>query len=76
MDARLSTLIRDYLARVAEAVAMLEAVGIPRPVSAADWAASDIPPRGSLPDGRYEKHDAGCIVQASTWSVDFAFGVR
>ena len=75
MDARLATLIRDYQARVAEAVAMLEAAGIPRPASTGEWAVANVPERGCLPRGfRFCTNRVGCEVHGAEWMVDFVFG--
>ena len=75
MDARLATLIRDYQARVAEAVAMLEEAGIPRPASTGEWAVAKIPERGTLPRGfRYCTSRVGCAVNGAEWTVDFILG--
>ncbi|WP_438042780.1 hypothetical protein [Sorangium sp. So ce128] len=46
MDPRLAKLIEDYRAKVAEAVALLERAGIPRPSSSLEWAQADVGGRG------------------------------
>jgi hypothetical protein len=75
MDARLLKLIREYQRRVAEAVAMLAAIGIPRPSSNVQWASNDFEGRGPLPSGfTYRKHGFGCAVFGPDWGVDFDFG--
>jgi hypothetical protein len=75
MDRRLSKLILDYQRRVAEAVKMVEANGIPRPVSNTSWATSHDPGRMSLPGGfTFYKHGFGCSVDGPEWGIDFDFG--
>lgn len=75
MDRRLSKLIKDYQRRVADAVAMLEAAGIPRPLSNMAWTESDDFGRVSLPNGfSAYKHGVGCSVDGPEWGVDFDFG--
>lgn len=75
MDRRLDTLISQYHARVAEAVALLEAAGLSRPSSHAEWAFRPVPQYGDLPGGfRYFKHGVGCRVEGPEWTVDFNFG--
>ena len=73
MDPRLARLIHDYLHAVATAVALLEAGGIPRPTSVAQWVAWDVGV-GTLPNGcSYFKHGLGCKVSAPGLHVDFDF---
>ena len=80
MDSRLSKLVLDYQAKVAVAVSMLEAAGIPRPSSNIEWAtraweAEAGSARGSLPAGfTYSVHGFGCAVDGPDWGVDFDFG--
>jgi hypothetical protein len=75
MDTGLSRLISDYHARVGEAIAVLAKAGIERPVSAADWAALDVPQRAELPGGfQYFKHGFGCAVHSPSWIINFDFG--
>jgi len=75
MDRRLSKLIKDYQRRVADAVAMLEAAGIPRPSSTTAWVEGHDFGRMSLPNGfRAYKHGFGCSVDGPEWGVDFDFG--
>ncbi len=75
MDLRLDTLISEYQARVAEAVALLEVAGLSRPSSHAEWAFRPVPQSGDLPGGfRYFKHGVGCRVEGPEWAVDFNFG--
>jgi hypothetical protein len=75
MDRRLWNLIKDYQRRVADAVAMLEAAGIPRPSSTTSWVESHDFGRMSLPDGfQAYKHGFGCSVDGPEWGVDFDFG--
>jgi len=70
-------LIRDYQRCVERAVGLLEASGIARPRSNSEWASSDVPGRGSLPDGsKYYKHAFGCAVAGRDWSVEFDFGAH
>lgn len=77
MDTTLLKLIRDYQAKVAEAVQMLEVAGIPRPASTMEWVCNQIAQRGSLPNGfKYFKHGFGCAVAGPDWNVDFDFGER
>ena len=77
MDRRLDTLIAEYQARVAEAVALLEAAGLSRPSSHAEWAFRPVPQSGDLRGGfRYFKHGVGCRVEGPEWTVDFNFGPR
>ena len=75
MDPDLLKLIVDYQRRVAEAVDMLEAAGVPRPTSDIAWTGMDVPGQGSLPGGfKWYKHGFGCSVQGAAWGVDFDFG--
>jgi hypothetical protein len=75
MDPRLSNLIVDYQAKVAEAVAVLEKAGYPRPSSDAAWAGADGPPHGELKPGyHFFKHGFGCAVHGPGWKLDFDFG--
>ena len=75
MDPRLLSLIRDYQAAVARAVAAMEASGIPRPESDVEWTGYDIPQRGQFADGaQYFAHGFGCAVQLPDTTVDFDFG--
>jgi hypothetical protein len=75
MNAGLFKLIRDYQQCVARAVALLEASGIARPRGNAEWAASDVPGRGTLANGfKFYKHGFGCALSGREWSVDFDFG--
>jgi hypothetical protein len=75
MDARLATLISDYQACVAEAVAVLERAGFPRPASDSDWVGIEGPePGAQLAGYRFYKHGMGCAVHGPSWSVDFDFG--
>ncbi|MFO0602796.1 MAG: hypothetical protein U0324_06450 [Polyangiales bacterium] len=75
MHPGLAHVIRDYQRVVARVVAMLEAVGIPRPASNTAWAGASVPWRGDLGGGvRYHKHGYGCAAQARSWHVDFDFG--
>jgi hypothetical protein len=77
MDARLAELIRDYQEKVREAIALLEAAGIPRPRSNVEWAASHDPGRLSLDGGfSFYKHGFGCSVDGPAWGVDFDFGAE
>ena len=77
MDPRLSKLIAAYQARVAEAVAVLEKAGHPRPSSDSAWAGAGGPPRGELVPGyRFFRHGFGCAVHGPGWTVDFDFGER
>jgi hypothetical protein len=77
MDQRLSKLIKDYQGRVAESMAMLEAVGIRRPDTNTAWASSHDPGRISLPRGfSFHKHGFGCSVHGPDWGVDFDFGAE
>ena len=74
MDTGLLHLIRDYQSKVAEAVAMLENAGIPRPASTAEWVSNRVEGRGALARGfRYFKHGFGCAVAGPDWAVDFDF---
>ncbi|WP_437574163.1 DUF6896 domain-containing protein [Sorangium sp. So ce887] len=75
MDPRLAKLIEDYRAKVAEAVALLERAGIPRPSSSLEWSQTDVAGRGEFTGGyRYFKHGFGCAVAGPKWTVDFDFG--
>jgi hypothetical protein len=75
MDRRLWNLIKDYQRRVADAVAMLETAGIPRPSSTTSWVESHDFGRMSLPNGfEAYKHGFGCSVDGPEWGVDFDFG--
>ena len=77
MNQRLDRLIADYHAKVSEAVAMLEAAGLPRPSSHIEWAFRPVPQSGDLPGGfSYFKHGVGCRVEGPEWTVDFDFGPR
>jgi hypothetical protein len=76
LDSRLGDLIRDYQARVVEAVAKLRTAGVPRPDSTMDWVANGLPGSGTLASGeQYRKHGFGCAFRfADGASVDFDFG--
>jgi hypothetical protein len=75
LDTALVKLIRDYQGKVSEAVEMIEAAGIPRPASTAEWVYNGIVQKGLLPNGfRYFKHGFGCAVAGPSWAVDFDFG--
>ena len=75
MDARLSKLIANYQAKVAEAVAVLEKAGYPRPSSDSNWAGADGPPHGEVVPGyNFFKHGFGSAVRGPGWYVDFDFG--
>jgi hypothetical protein len=75
MDPRLSKLILDYQGKVAEAVAVLENAGYPRPSSDSAWAGTDGPPHGELtPRYHFFKHGFGCAVHGPGWKLDFDFG--
>ena len=75
MDPRLSKLVADYQARVAEAVALLEKAGYQRPSSDSSWAGAEGPPHGELAPGyRVFKHGFGCAFHGPGWKLDFDFG--
>jgi hypothetical protein len=77
MDPRLQHLICDFQLRVAEAVELLEASGIPRPASNLAWTLRNLGRRGVLVGGfTYFKHGCGCSVEGPLWGVDFRFGER
>jgi hypothetical protein len=77
MDRRLSNLIQEYQRRVADAVAMLETAGIPRPGTNTEWVESHDFGRMSLPNGfEAYKHGFGCSVDGPEWGVDFDFGAQ
>jgi len=74
MSRGLQKLIGDYQAAVRDAVARLEAGGIPRPATDLDWVCNTIAARGTLPDGSsYYKHGIGCAVKYPGGAVDFDF---
>lgn len=75
IDARLKRLIDDYRVAVRQAVTALEANGIPRPKSTAEWVAYDVPQTGELSGGgKYFIHGFGCTVKSPDTYVDFDFG--
>jgi hypothetical protein len=77
MDSRLPKLIGDFQRRVAEAVTMLEAAGVPRPASNMEWATNGVAGRGALANGfAFHKHGFGCAVRGPGWHVDFDFGAE
>ena len=74
MDSRLSALIADYQGKVAEAVAVLENAGYPRPSTDSAWAGAAGPPSGELTPGyRFFKHGFGCAVHGPGWKIDDLF---
>lgn len=76
MDARLLTLIHEYLAATKSAVALMVKSGISLPSSNLEWASNRLPSSGMLEGGiRYRKHGYGCEVFFPSGSVDFDFGV-
>jgi hypothetical protein len=77
MTAELRSLVEDYLAHVREAVALLNASGIPTPESSRALALSGVPGTGTLADGsKCRKHGYGCEVVVRGRLVDFDFGQR
>ena len=77
MDARLLTLIYEYLAATKSAVELMAQSGIELPSSNLAWASNRLPGTGALVGGiRYRKHGYGCEVFLPNGSVDFDFGVN
>ncbi len=75
MDARLQSLIDDYMAAVRRAITELEASGISRPATTTEWVGFDVPGRGKLTNsGEYFIHGFGCAVRMPDTTVDFDFG--
>ena len=75
MNQHLANLISDYQSSVLEAVALMQASGIPMPASSNAWVATQIPQRGLLAGGiPYFKHGFGCAVDLPHGKVDFDFG--
>lgn len=75
MKKQLADLIRDYQAKVHDAVVLMHRSGIRMPISSYAWTEADIPQKGLL-DGNiaYIKHGVGCTVYLSDGKVDFDFG--
>ena len=77
MDARLLTLIYEYLAATKSAVELMAQSGIELPTSNLAWASNRLPRAGELVGGiRYRKYGYGCGVFLPSGSVDFDFGVH
>lgn len=75
MNAKLFSLIREYLGAVGEAVGLLSGSGIALPKTNRAWADLQMPASGLLSGGvRYRKHGYGCEVFLADGSVDFDFG--
>ncbi|WP_081651282.1 hypothetical protein [Cupriavidus sp. WS] len=75
MNKHLAHLIRDYQAKVHEALVLMQRSGIRMPTSNRRWIESDIPLKGLLDsDITYVKHGAGCMVYLPDGKVDFDFG--
>jgi len=74
---QLADLIRDYQAKVYEALSLMHRSGIRMPSSNLQWAENDIPQEGLLDGGiEYLKHGFGCTVYLPDGDVDFDFGMR
>ncbi|SFS15202.1 hypothetical protein SAMN05216570_3235 [Dyella sp. OK004] len=77
MDARLLTLIHEYLSAIRSAVTLMVQSGIPLPSSNLEWALNRILGAGELVGGvRYQKHGYGCEVFLLSGRVDFDFGAN
>ena len=77
MNRKLADLIRDYQAKVHEALVLMQRSGIRMPDSSWQWIKTDIPQKGLLDgDIEYMKHGAGCTVYLPDGEVDFDFGTR
>ncbi|CAE6708321.1 hypothetical protein PQQ59_18470 [Paraburkholderia aspalathi] len=75
MNKQLAELIRDYQAKVHEALVLMQRSGIRMPNSNLRWIEFDIPPQGLLDgDIAYVKHGTGCTVYLPDGEVDFDFG--
>lgn len=77
MDARLVTLIHEYLAAAKSAVELMVQSGIKLPTSNVAWASTKLPAMDALKGGiRYRKHGYGCEVFLPGGVVDFDFGAN
>ena len=77
MDARLLTLIHEYLAVAKSAVELMAQSGIQLPSSNVAWASTRLPAMEALKGGiRYRKHGYGCEVFLPSGSVDFDIGAN
>lgn len=75
MNINIAKLVFDYQSSVRMAVHLMGAFGIKRPLSARDWAQTEIPSRGVLEGGvEYFKNGYGCSIYLSSGMVDFDFG--
>lgn len=75
MNKQLADLIRDYQAKVHEALVLMHRSGIRMPNSNMQWVGTDIPQNGLLDgDIAYVKHGIGCAVYLPDGKVDFDFG--
>ena len=75
MNKYLAHLIRDYQAKVHEALVLMQRSGIRMPNSSRQWIESDLPLKGLLDsDIAYVKHGSGCTVYLPDGEVDFDFG--
>ncbi len=75
VDPRLRHMIEEYLARVARAVMLLEASGIPRPISNGAWPRQAMPESERLADGStFFKHGFGIRIDSARGMIDFNFG--
>lgn len=64
-------MIHDYQDAVHQAVTSLEATGIPRPKSTANWVGYDVPGTGQLVNGgKYYIHGFGCAVERAKKHAD------
>lgn len=77
MDARLLTLIQEFLAAAKSAVELMAQSGIQLPSSNVAWASTRLPAMEALKGGiRYRKHGYGCEVFLPSGGVDFDFGAN
>jgi hypothetical protein len=74
LDPRLSQLISDYQARIADALLLLKESGVTLPTSNTEWVGIDVPENVKGAEIRFHKHGFGCAVITPRWSVDFDFG--
>lgn len=76
MNKQLAGLIRDYHAKVHEALVLMHRSGIRMPSSNLQWIKANIPQSGLLDgDIAYVKHGIGCTVYLPDGEVDFDFGM-
>lgn len=75
VNKQLVDLIREYQAKVHEALVLMYRSGMRMPSSNLRWIEADIPQEGLLDGGiAYVKHGIGCTVYLPDGEVDFDFG--